>query len=87
MIKTREFISPTAPNPLCETYSTVGADLVQTETGMIYGSPVVDVIAGYDGDGNPYSRFHYTEEGIDSENITLEDTLSALAELGVKEDA
>lgn len=46
---------------LCETYSTDGYKLLQRETNFVYGSSVVDVIEGYDSNGEPYSRFTYVE--------------------------
>lgn len=46
---------------LCETYSTDGYKLLQTETGLVYGNSVVDVIEGYDSNGKPYSRYTYRE--------------------------
>lgn len=71
----------------CETFSTENYKLLQTETGIIYGSSVVDVIAGYDGEGKPYSRYHYTEtdekDEPESEEATVEEYDEALSELGV----
>lgn len=84
MIKTREYRSETNPNILCETYSTTGADLLQKETGMVYGPSVIDVLAGYDSDGNPYSRYTYEEVGVNPEEATPEDYEAALKELGVQ---
>lgn len=46
---------------LMNTYSTENFKLKQNETGIIYGSSVIDVIAGYDENNNPYSRYTYTE--------------------------
>lgn len=63
MIKTREYTCATNPNTLCETYSTLGKNLIQQETGITYGDSVIDVLEGHDENGNPYSRFHYTEDG------------------------
>ena len=34
--------------------------LKQVETGIVYGSSVIDIIAGHR-DGKPYSRFTYVE--------------------------
>lgn len=45
----------------CETYSTENFKLKQEETGIIYGSSVIDVIEGYDNNGVPYSRYAYIE--------------------------
>ena len=46
---------------LCETFSTENFKLRQEETGIVYGSSVIDTIAGYDEQGKPYSRYTYTE--------------------------
>lgn len=46
---------------LVETYSDEDYKLRQEETGIVYGKSVVDVIAGYDEDNVPYSRYTYTE--------------------------
>lgn len=46
---------------LVETYSDEGYKLRQEETGIVYGCSVIDVIAGYDEQVIPYSRYHYTE--------------------------
>ena len=46
---------------LCETYSDENFKLLQEETGIVYGSSVVDVNEGFDDEGNPYSRFTYYE--------------------------
>lgn len=51
----------TNPNDLCRTFSTENFKLKQEETGIVYGSSVIDVIEGYDDDGKPYSRYTYTE--------------------------
>lgn len=45
---------------LLETYSDENYKLKQIETDVIYGSSVIDVIAGYD-EGKPYSRYTYEE--------------------------
>ena len=49
---------------LVNTFSTESRKLKQLESNIIYGSSVIDVIAGYDEDGKPYSRFHYVETDI-----------------------
>ena len=59
MIKRRKTESGTID--LVETYSTEKFKLKQEETGIVYGHSVIDVIAGYDEDDVPYSRFTYTE--------------------------
>lgn len=61
MVDTREIKFETNPNALCETFSTENYKLRQIETGIVYGSSVVDVIAGYYENGKPYSRFTYEE--------------------------
>lgn len=45
----------------CETYSTENFKLKQEETGIVYGSSVIDIIEGYYDDGKPYSRYTYAE--------------------------
>ena len=72
MIDTRIVKFQTNPNDLCETFSTENYRLKQEETGIIYGASVVDVIAGYDGEGKPYSRYHYTETDEKDEPIESE---------------
>lgn len=81
MIKTREYFSATNPNILCETYSTLGRNLIQHETGVVYGDSVIDVLEGYDENENPYSRFHYTEEGGVPGELTPEQIVSRLEEI------
>lgn len=81
MIKTRECTCATNPNTLCETYSTLAKNLIQQETGIVYGDSVIDVLEGYDENGNPYSRFHYTEEGGVPGEITPEQIISRLEEI------
>lgn len=61
MVDTREKKFATNPNLLCETFSTENYKLRQVETNTIYGSSVIDVIAGFDENGKPYSRFTYEE--------------------------
>lgn len=57
----------------CETYSTENFKLKQEETGIVYGSSVIDVIEGYDDDGKPFSRYTYTEtDEKDEESETTE---------------
>ena len=53
---------------LMETYSTENKNLQQIETGVIYGSSVIDVILGYN-DGVPYGAYTYeeTDEDIETE--------------------
>ena len=61
MIKTRIIDKASGTSQLCETYSTDNLKLQQVETGIIYGSSVIDVIAGYDEHNLPFSRFTYIE--------------------------
>lgn len=61
MIKTRIVDNASGTSQLCETYSTDNFKLQQVETGIIYGSSVVDVIVGCDEHNLPYSRFTYIE--------------------------
>ena len=71
MIDTRIYRSATSVNDLCETFSTENKNLRQEETGIIYGSSVIDVIAGYNGD-KPYSRYTYTETDEKDEPVPYE---------------
>ena len=59
--------------------------LKQEETGMIYGSSVIDVIAEHDDQGFPYSRFTYTEtdEYDIGDEATTDDLYNALSKMGV----
>ena len=57
---------------LVETYSDEGYKLFQEETGLTYGSSVIDIIAGYDEDNIPYSRYHYTETDENDEEEIIE---------------
>ena len=61
MVLTRTIKDETGTVDLCETYSDENYRLRQDETGVVYGASVVDVIAGYDDHGKPYSRYHYIE--------------------------
>lgn len=61
MIQTRVVSNASGTKQLCETYSTENYKLRQVETEIVYGSSVIDVIAGYDEQGFPYSKFSYTE--------------------------
>jgi hypothetical protein len=85
MIKTRIVDNANGTSQLCETYSIDNLKLQQVETGIVYGSSVVDIIAGYDEHNLPYSRFTYIEtEEYDINNEVLEateaDYISALNE-------
>lgn len=60
MVKTKVVTDESGTVDLCETYSTRKHKLLQVETDIVYGSSVIDVIAGYDGD-KPYSRYTYEE--------------------------
>lgn len=46
---------------LCRTYSSERLKLKQIDTGLVYGYECVDVIAGFDSDGAPYSAHKYEE--------------------------
>ena len=89
MIDTRTVKDGRGITDLCETFSTGNFKLRQTETGIIYGSEVVDIIAGFDG-GKPYSRYHYAEteekDEPQSDEPSSEDYENALSELGVDVD-
>ena len=61
MVLARKINDETGTVDLCETYSDENYCLLQDETDIVYGASVVDVIAGYDDDGKPYSRYHYIE--------------------------
>lgn len=45
---------------LVETYSDIHYNLLQVETGVVYGDSVVDLIDHFEG-GSPVSRFTYQE--------------------------
>lgn len=61
MVKRRKTTDESGTIDLVETYSTENFKLKQEETGIVYGHSVIDVIAGYDEENVPYSRFTYTE--------------------------
>lgn len=74
MIKTRLVKNASGTADLCETFSTEGRKLLQEETGVTYGASVVDVVAGYNEDGSPFSRFTYHETNeLDDTNDTEEE--------------
>lgn len=61
MIDTRLVKDVSGTTDLCETFTTdEDKVLKQVETGIVYGSSVIDVIAGYK-DDKPYSRYTYEE--------------------------
>lgn len=61
MIDTRVVKDISGTVDLCETFTDDETKVLkQVETGIVYGSSVIDVIAGYKG-GKPYSRFTYIE--------------------------
>lgn len=61
MIDTRVVKDESGTVDLCETFTNdENKVLKQVETGVVYGSSVIDVIAGYI-DGKPYPRYHYEE--------------------------
>lgn len=70
MVKTRLY-----KNNLCETYSTLGKNLLQIETNIIYSSSVIDRLEGYNENGEPYSRFTYIE---DNDEVTQEEIAQAI---------
>lgn len=53
---------------LMRSYSDENYKLRQVETDIIYGSSVIDVIAGYN-EGIPYSRYTYVETDEKDEPI------------------
>lgn len=69
MVKRRKTTDESGTIELVETYSTEKFKLKQEETGVIYGHTCIDVIAGYDDKGIPYSRFTYTETDIPDEEV------------------
>ena len=81
MIKTKIVKDVSGVFDLCETYSDEGKKLLQIETGITYDESVIDVIAGYNEDGSPYSRYHYEEidDTPDSEPILEESVLGILS--------
>ena len=69
-VKTEKVLDSSGAVSLCSTFTVEEIDgelvrntkdLLQVETNKVYTSPLVDVIEGYDNEGNPYSRFHYQE--------------------------
>lgn len=61
MIDTRVVKDESGMIDLCETFTNDESKVLkQVETGVVYGSSVIDVIAGYK-DNKPYSRYHYEE--------------------------
>lgn len=71
---------------LVMTFSTLGYKLKQEETGQVYGKECIDVIAGYDENDKPYSRFTYTEtdeKDKSTGDLTVTDALEMLSEMGV----
>lgn len=71
MIDTKTVKDASGEVDLCETFSTEGFKLRQVETGIIYGSSVIDVIKGLNGD-KPFGSFSYeeTDEVDESEEET-----------------
>lgn len=90
MIDTKIVKDESGTFDLCETFSTIGMKLKQVETSIVYGYFVIDVIAGYDADGKPYSRFTYEETDIPDEpsddEATAEDYIEALERFGVVDE-
>ena len=68
-VKRRKTTDESGTIDLVETYSTRNLKLMQEETQTVYGHSVIDVIAGYDEDDVPYSRYHYTETDEPDEPI------------------
>lgn len=61
MIDTRVVKDESGTVDLCETFTDDESKVLkQIETGVIYGSSVIDVIEGFNSD-KPYSRFTYEE--------------------------
>lgn len=61
MIDTRVVKDESGTIDLCETFTDDESKVLrQIETGVVYGSSVIDVIEGFHGD-KPYSRFTYEE--------------------------
>ena len=80
MIKTRVVQNACGTKELCEIYSDEGFKLHQEETGVIYGSSVVDALIGYDEFGEPFGKFHYIEtEELDEYSASSEIELKAQA--------
>ena len=61
MVKSRVVKDESGTVDLLETYSDENYKLKQVETNIVYGSSVIDVIAGYDESNIPFSRYTYTE--------------------------
>ena len=61
MVKTKVTMDESQTIELCETYSDENWCLLQVETDITYGSHVIDVIAGFNDDGTPYSKYTYIE--------------------------
>ena len=62
MIDTRVVKDASKTVDLCETFTDNEEKVLkQLKTGYVYGSSVVDVIAGFKEDGKPYSRYKYVE--------------------------
>lgn len=68
MVKSRVVKDESGTVDLLETYSDENYKLKQVETNIVYGSSVIDVIAGYD-EGKPYSRYTYIETDEKDEPI------------------
>lgn len=60
MITTRVIRDLGDTKDLCETYSIEGYKLLQQDTGITYGSSVIDPIEGFEND-LPYSKHTYIE--------------------------
>ena len=90
MIRTEIAKTQDGAKDLIRTYSDENWRLKQVETDIKYGSSVIDVIAGYDKDGKPYSRYTYMETDekdeppAPEEEATAEDYEAALERLGVE---
>ena len=66
MIYREKFINDFG-DELVKTFSDTNHRLLQKDTGILYGSSVIDIIDGYDENGIPYSRFDYIESAIKDE--------------------
>lgn len=71
-VKRRKTTDISGTVELVETYSDENYKLKQEETDRVYGSSVIDAIAGYDEENVPYSRYTYTETDEKDEPIPEE---------------
>lgn len=69
MIDTEVVKSANKKHDLCRTFSTERYKLLQVETSEKGSYEAFDVIAGYDEQGKPYSRYTYKETDEKDEPI------------------